>query len=484
MEIDIMRSAVKNQYPLTGRKRLVTTVDGVDINAVVADIGKQSAARHYSQLSAKWLWDYARNNQPILDRVDDSDGASSNNKVVVNFAAAIARNLSAYTFPKGINYLSRNDSTECREFVEKLNKMMSLKSNNVAAQEMKWYQSVCGHAFLYVNRDNSKLHDIPFMVQNIEPWNAFVVYSAYNVYEPVYAVVEYEDNSKVVFTKDVFVLIDENNAASKPTPHILGEVPIIEVPNNTMRMGDFELALSLLDAINSVTSDSVNNVQDIVKAYLVLIGVDKLDVEDEKGNPRMDFTKGSIITLSGQQGVNQSAQFIAPQLDGTSVQQLRSYMDSALKFITGIPDRDTDNAASSTGVSEDIKTGQSDKDAIANEKTIFVEQSQRRILEIIFRILQLEEPQLIPDGMTAADIDVDITRANRDNILTKTQAMLNLKQIGMCDEDVVYFGNITNDVAGVASRMVAEQASESEDDLNAELEMLRNRSTRDIKEGV
>lgn len=478
MEIDIMKRAVKNEYPLTGRKRLVTTVDGDDIDAVIQDINKQVKNRQYNQMSAKWLWDYARNNQPILDRVDDTDGASSNNKVVVNFAAAIARNLSAYTFPKGINYLSSNDNTECRKFVKKLNAMMSLKSSNVAAQEMKWYQSVCGHAFLYVNNDNEKLHGIPFTVQNIEPWNAFVVYSAYNVYEPVYAVVEYDDNSKVVFTKNKLVSIDKNGIAGEPQIHILGEVPIIEVPNNTMRMGDFELAISLLDAINSVTSDSVNNVQDIVKAYLVLIGVDKQDVQDDDGNPKMDFSKGSILTLSGQQGVNQSAQFIAPSLDGNTVQQLRTYMDGALKFITGIPDRDTDNAASSTGVSEDIKTGQSDKDAIANEKTIFVEQSQRRILEIIFRILKLDDPSLIPDGMTAADIDVDITRANRDNILTKTQAMLNLKQVGMCDEDVVYFGNITNDVAGVASRMIKIQESASEDDLNAELEMLRNGTKR------
>lgn len=466
MEIDRIK-AVTHEYPLTGRKRLVTTVDGSDIDAVIEDMKKQASAVQYNQNSAKWLWDYVRNNQPILDREDDTNGASSNNKVVINFAAAISRNLSAYTFPKGINYLSRNDNTEYRDFVEKLNAMMSMKSNNVAAQEMKWYQSVCGHAFLYVNRDNSKLHGIPFMVQNIEPWNAYVVYSAYNVYEPVYAVVQYDDGSKIVFKKTEIVSIDKYGNSGEAKSHILGEVPIVEVPNNTMRMGDFEVALPLLDAQNGVLSDSVNNIQDAVKSYLVLVGVDKQDTEN------IDWAKGSVITLSGQQGVNQSAQFIHPQLDGTSVQQLRSYMESALKFVTGIPDRDTDNAASSTGVSEDIKTGQSDKDAIANEKTIFVEQSQRRILEIIFRILKIEKPSLIPEGMTAADIDVDITRANRDNILTKTQAMLNLKQIGMCNEDVVYFGNITNDVAGVANRMKTEEASASEDELNVDAELER-----------
>lgn len=461
----MQRISISNEYPLKGRKRLVTTVDGSDISAVLDDIKKQTA-RLYNQQSAKWLWDYVQNNQPILDRVDDTNGASSNNKVVVNFAAAISRNLSAYTFPKGINYLSKGSSEEYRDFVTKLNDMMCMKSNNVAAQEMKWYQSVCGHAYLYVNYDKSETHDVPFMIQCVEPWNAFVVYSAFNVYEPVYGVIEYSDGSQCVFTKDRYVIINDKGEITENELHILGEVPIIEVPNNTMRMGDFEIALTLLDAINTVTSDSVNNVQDIVKSLLVFTGVDPKDGEN------MDFTLNSVVFLSGQQGVNQSAQYIHASLDGSSVQQLRSYMDTALKFVTGIPDRDTDNSASSTGVGEDIKTGQSDKDAIANEKTIFVEQSQRRVLEIVFNILHVYAPDLIPDGMTAADIDVDITRANRDNILTKSQAMLNFKQVGMCNEDILYFGNITNDVTGVANRMVEEQQSVSEDDLNIELEKL------------
>ena len=143
-----------------------------------------------------------------------------------------------------------------------------------------------------------------------------------------------------------------------------------------------------------------------------------------------------------------------------------------MKFVTGIPDRDTENTASSTGVSEDIRTGQSDKDAVANEKTIFVEEAQKQLLEIVFNILKAENEVSIPEGMTAADVDVDITRANRDNILTKSQAMLNFQQAGMCNEDVLYFTNITNDVTGVAERMV--NTEEDESDLDVELNGTEN----------
>lgn len=452
---------IPGSYLLTGRTRLVTELSGAEgIDTILEDIGKQTA-KEQNFTASKWLWDYARNVQPILNRADDSEGASSNNRIVVNYAAAISRNLSAYTFPKGINYLSRSDNTEYRDFVTVLNKMMMMKSGNAAVQEMKWYQSVCGHAYLYVNYDKDKRRGVPFMIQNVCPWSAYVVYSAFDIYRPVYGVIEY-DNKKCIFTSAKLYEVDNKNNVLNEEIHALGAVPVIEVPNNTMRMGDFEVAITLLNGINSVMSDCVNNVQDVVKSYLVLLGVDPDEVKNK------DYVHGSILAFRCPAGTNQSANFIHPSLDGTTVQQLRSSMESALKFVTGIPDRDTENTASSTGVSEDIRTGQADKDAVANEKTIFVEEAHRQLLEIVFNILKAENEVDIPEGMTAADVDLDITRANRDNILTKSQALLNFLQAGMYKEDALYFTNITNDVTGVAERMVME-TEENEPGLEVEL---------------
>ena len=157
----------------------------------------------------KWLWDYVRNVQPIFTRVDDTEGASLNNRIVVNYAAAISRSLLAYTFPKWINYLSRSDNTEYRNFVTVLNKkmMMMMKSGNAAVREMKWYRSVCGHAYLYVNHDKKTRHGVPFMIQNVCPWSAYVVYSAFDVYRPVYSVIEY-DNKKCIFTSAKLYEVD------------------------------------------------------------------------------------------------------------------------------------------------------------------------------------------------------------------------------------------------------------------------------------
>lgn len=462
----------QSQKP-AGRRGLYSTLAPAEFTAesVYQDAEKQKAKAWENWREERALWNYVRNYQPIISRSDDSEGASANNRIVVNFAIAISRNLSAYTFPKGINYLSRKQDENHVVFVDMVNRMMMLKSNNIAAQEMKWYQSVCGHAYLYANKDPDNIHDVPFVVEAIEPWRAYVVYSAFSKYKPLYGVIETEKYTQIWTDNEYWVY--NGGVLINGGVNALGVVPVIEVPNNSMRTGDFEIALSLLDGINTVASDSVNNIEDVVKSYMVLLGVDKDEAKE------LDFSQGSVLALGGQPGINQSATFIHPTLDGTTVQQLRSYMESALKFVTGVPDRDSESTASTTGAAEDIKTGQSDKDAIANEKCIYVEEAQRRVLEIVLKILSAEMPDKIPEGITAADIDVDITRANRDNMLVKSQSLLNFKQFGLSPEDALYLANVTNDAPGMVRRMVDTDEAASEDEL-----ILRSISQSQMTGGV
>ena len=144
------------------------------------------------------------------------------------------------------------------------------------------------------------------------------------------------------------------------------------------------------------------------------------------------------------------------QLDGSPTQLLRAYLESALKFITGIPDRDVGQAGSDTGVSAEIRTGSTDIEVVAQTKALYTEMAEKQILKIALQILS---PKYVPENLKVSDIDISITRINRDNILTKTQAGVNMQQLGMADDDIVYFMNLTNDVSAVASRMKANKVA-------------------------
>ena len=137
--------------------------------------------------------------------------------------------------------------------------------------------------------DTVKFDVSPLEIYAMDIFNTFVAYSAYNSTRPVYAwncfkVTKPDGEERYihqVYTAyEKFTYNSSSNCCVQPTdyaseePHILGEIPIIEYPNNEFRLGDWELAVSLFDAINSLASDSVNDVEQTVLSYLALFGVD------------------------------------------------------------------------------------------------------------------------------------------------------------------------------------------------------------------
>ncbi len=171
---------------------------------------------------------------------------------------------------------------------------------------------------------------------------------------------------------------------------------------------------------------------------------------DLKGEDFNELKQNRVMVFpNNTPGINQDAKFIYNQLDGTATEFLRNYLESALKFIVGIPDRDAGQTGSDTGAAAELRTGQGDLETVAKTKALYARMGERRILDIALNILS---PKYIPESIKSSEIDIEITRINRADMLTKTQAMMNLEQIGFEETDVVYFGNITNDVAGVAKR--------------------------------
>lgn len=79
----------------------------------------------------------------------------------------------------------------------------------------------------------------------------------------------------------------------------------MEYPNNSARMGAFEVVLPLLNGINTLESNRVDNVQDFVNAYDVFQNV---DLED--GQYSQLASGGKFIKIKdSQQGM--PAKFIA-----------------------------------------------------------------------------------------------------------------------------------------------------------------------------
>ena len=471
----------KTEKVFTGRKKALTGClpremqfsgyvgDTLDETTIIREIQKVAPVHYSNAKEYQRLLDIYLGKQDILDRPQGD--RSVNNRIVVNFAQAFTRDITGYSYGSGIQYVSREAKNI--DAVQQLNKMIAAESKNAINKSMGDNQSIGGHGFIATVPDALEKNGIPFEFIDLDPRDTEVVYSTYNINVPVFAFTVFrgEQNGKTIYTWQVWTanrrysIVSEDSFAmagakviehqvelpgstiSLPyVPNLIGEIPIVEYRNNQFGLGDWECAVPLFNAINNVTSDSINDVEQAVISYLALFGVD-VDLNDP--NVVSSMKKNRILVFNGVQGVNQDAKFITSQIDGTSVMELRSYLEQALKFVVGIPDRDTGQAGSDTGVSAQIRTGSGDLEIVAQNKCLYTEAAERRTLRIILKILELSGRSL---GITDSDIDIEIPRSKTDNLQSKVQAGSTLYAMNINKADIAKAMDLSTDLAGFIAR--------------------------------
>lgn len=470
----------------TGRKKALTgclpvemqfpgyigdTLDETTIAREVANsmaVHRQNAAQH-AALKQIYL-----GNQEILHRA--ANDRRADNRIVVNFAQAFTRDITGYSYGSGIQYVARD--AEKLEAIQALNNMVAAESKNAINKSMGDNQSIGGRGFIAVLPDSLERNGVPFEFLDLDPETTEVVYSTYNNNVPVFAYTQFvgsKDGKNLYVWKvwtaarcytvtsedasmerGVTILTNTISLGSEDvtlayTPNLIGEIPIVEYRNNQFGLGDWECAIPLFNAINSMASDSLNDVEQAVVSYLALFGVD-LDTSDQK--TMNSLRQNRLLVFNGVPGINQDAKFVTAQLDGESANQLRAYFEAALKVVVGIPDRDTGQAGSDTGVSAQIRTGSGDLEIVAQNKCLYTVAAERRVLRIILKILELKGRGL---GIDESDVDVEIPRSKTDNLQSKVQAGATMHGMGMAKVDIVNAMDISTDMAGVVTRWEAEE---------------------------
>lgn len=404
------------------------------------------------------LLDIYKGKQEILRR--SADDRLVNNTVVINYAQSFTRQIVGYTYPNGIQLVQ--NVMDYMKDVTTINRFLKAENKIAYDKTMADDQSIYGTHYRAIFPDVIMMDESPIEIYAMDPFHTFVAYSDFNGNRPVYACNLFKTERaggeeryifQVYTAFEKFTFSAESGFYVRPeelvseAPHILGDIPIIEYPNNEFRIGDWEMAVSLFDAINSIASDSVNDVMQTVLSYLALFGVDpdRTDIDKAK--------KDRILVFPGAAGVNQDAKFITAQIDGSSVDLLRAYLENALHVVVGIPDRNS-SGGGDTGEAINAKNGWREIDTVAKNKTMYTEMAERRFLRILLNILS---PKYISDKITSLDIDIKIPRNKDDNLQTKVQAGSIMDQMGFDETDTLEHMNITEDVQGMASRWIAAQ---------------------------
>ena len=422
--------------PTFGRRQIFTSATSVTDANVQDILVKALGVFAGNQTEIKHLYDVYRGKQSILGK-EKLVRPEINNAVVVNHANEIVSFKVSYLLSEPIMYIARGDVAS--EQINKLNDYMHLEGKSAKDKQIADDFNICGVAYrmplpngAYVkgSRDES-----PFRVYTLDPRNTFVIRST-ALGNPVVCGVHVivttdevgtEHKTACVYTDSRYYEIEYDAAPGmrgvikKNEPHALGVVPIFEYINNECRLGAFEVVETQLEAINVLTSNRIDSVEQSVQSLMVFKNCE-IDAESFDAIRQM----GGVQIKSGN-GVDSSLELLSNDLKQTDQQVFMDDLYHKVLAITGMPAPASENSDSSNNGAVFMRGGWYSADARAKDSELLWKQSETAFLRLVLKICR----DMGALDLSIADIDMKFTRRNYEDILSKSQSLMNMLSAGV-----------------------------------------------------
>lgn len=441
-----------------GRQRIILDYEEVNPGNFLEVFDKAKPIYEQNKQDCDYLIDFFLGKQDILNRPSPNT-SNINNRTVVNYAFPITRQIVGYTFGNPVELVQKDTSKQ--ESVQKLSDIFGYENTYATDICSAMYASICGVGYQItlpskdISKDNTP--DVPIIIDYLDPRKTFVVQTTNVGNQQIMSCMITEDingNNKkfICFTNKYKFVLDYSDAERKFSyeANPVGLDPITMVENSIFLTGDWEQAISVMDALNLVTSDSLNDIEGTIKSLLVLIGC---ELDDDETTLSTIKDKRLLSLAGGTDSVssNLDAKFISPSLDSIGVQNIREFLDDARNVITGVPDRSANSSGGDTGEAVINRDGWTDIEIVAKLKELFFKKAKKKQVAVAIKILQ--QLDLLDKSLSVIDLDVNIGRHTTDNLGTKTTAFSTLVATGeLATIDCLEMSGLTTRSAEVVKR--------------------------------
>lgn len=396
------------------------------------------------------LENYYNTKNKIINRVM-ADPAKPNNKLANPYASYITDTLTGYFVGEPITYNS-NDEVLLQDL------SMIFEYNDEADENMELAKnaSIYGVAYemLYFSEEDKMIRFKPLSPKEVIPIfdksvesNLLAViryYDDYNVVEDkTYTIVEVINNTEVVRYQTSqgstsLTLLEQY-------PHYFGMVPIAIYKNNEEERGDFEPVISLIDAYDTMESDSVNDFAYFVDCYLALYGftAEAEDVQKMKENRILLMDDGT------------KAEWLIKNSNDTTIENMKNRLDADIHKFAKCPNlADKEFASNASGIAIKFKTlGTENLVSIKERK--FKRGLQQR-LELISMI-----SSVLREGFDWRAIDIVFSRNLPTNDVDIANMVNSLRDI-VSDETLLAQVPFVEDVQAEMERIDEQREKEKE----------------------
>lgn len=397
----------------------------------IKDIIKEFVKYRNNQLvKYQKLYDYYIGKQAILSK-KNRNNSKEDAKVVNNYANYISTIATAYFLGKNISYTA-NENVEIKEF-EKLNNHLSTENEQKINFEIALNCSIFGKAYelLYINEARE------IKQACIDTRDIFVLKDTSIDKKIIYAV-RYDiadiGNDKKKVTLEVYDRLKvttfsytTTNPASINTEELVNEgqrlhgfnqVPIIEYRNNKSETGDFENIISLIDAYNTATSTSLDDLTDFSDSYLVLENMGGTQAED------ISNLKKNKVLLTAENG---KVYWLTKQVNDTYSENIKNRINQDIHKFSFTPDMGDEKFSGNTsGVALEFKMLPLEQ--LVAQKEMYFKESLNKRLDLFITFLNLK--------IKSVDLQKIFTRNLPRNMKEISEVMRNLKGV-LSDETII-----------------------------------------------
>ena len=419
----------------TGRRKIFTEQKIITKENIVQVLNDSLLIHNQNATEIEYLFNYFKGDQPILSR-EKEIRPEINNKIVENHAQEIVSFKTGYVFGSPIQFVRHGESEDDNSMAI-LNDMFSEECKASKDKTLGESLAICGIAHRIVLP--KKLQDglSPFDLLPLDSTSTFIVRTNDIYKKPILGVTYSTDNYGLrtigAYTDKEYFEVKNNQITSQKS-HVLGMIPIIEYRNNDSMLGSFEIVLPILDALNIGTSDRLNDISQFVQS---LIWLNNCDIDDESFNSLRQ--SGGIKTKSAG-GMQATVQILTSALNQAETQTFIDSLYQTMLQIAGVPDRHS-STGGNTGQAIMLASGWQTAETHAKAMELTFEQSERQLLKLVLRILK-DSSEI---DLSVSDIDIKFSRNKTDNLLVKTQGLLNELQAGVHPKIAITNSGLYND---------------------------------------
>lgn len=430
-----------------GRTAIMSPHEKITIENLPAVLDAALAQHNENSREIDFLWSYARGDQPILTRKKNVRPEICN-RVVENHAIEIASFASSYFLGEPVAYVRRGDSEEAAESIGEFNNYMYLAGKEGKDKELATWMSVCGVGYRMILPTESEDGGAPFLIDVLDPRDTFVVYYSGFGRKKLLAAqkIEIVENGIKVnivcgYTATHYFEYRSGKVV-KFVQHVLGSVPVFEFRLNMMRMGSFEPAIPLLDAINRIESNRVDGIEQFVQAFLKF---KNCQLEEADLNRFVEL--GAIMLPPTERG-DADVGYVIGELNQQQTQTLVDYMYDQVLAICGLPTSTKGGSSTSdTGSAVFLRDGWSQCEARAKDTELLFKESEKDFIRLAIRICR----ENVGLKLNASDVECKLVRRHHDNLLTKTQSLLHMLEAGIEPGIAIATCNLFSDPMDVAA---------------------------------